>query len=89
MELRPKAVLHRHEPALAFYEAHPARVVSPTPGYAEPIEAAEAPAGTFGLNAPDAPHVASAVRGDAGELVTADRPNKPIHRVTQLGILEV
>lgn len=87
LELLPKAVYHRNLAEVAFYQAFFQRVTT----WAEPldriVELAEQVASRQGLNALDALHVASAILLDADELVTTERSDEPIHRVTSVNVV--
>jgi predicted nucleic acid-binding protein len=43
-------------------------------------------AGTYGLAAMDALHVAAALQIQADELITTEKPTKPMHRVREIQI---
>ncbi|TRU81004.1 MAG: hypothetical protein EWV76_22055 [Microcystis novacekii Mn_MB_F_20050700_S1] len=44
-------------------------------------------AGTYGLAAMDALHVAAALQIQADELITTEKPTKPMHRVREIQIV--
>ncbi|TYT70862.1 type II toxin-antitoxin system VapC family toxin [Microcystis aeruginosa] len=46
-------------------------------------------AGTYGLAAMDALHVAAALQIQADELITTKKPNKPMHRVREIQIVSI
>jgi hypothetical protein len=83
LEVLPKAVYHRRVDEVAFYERYFAQVVA----WAAPLERiavlAEDEARRHGMSALDALHVAAATLQKA-ELVTSERPHKPIHRTTSV-----
>lgn len=55
--------------------------VEPTEGL---LQSAAKQAETYGLAAMDALHVAAALTANASELITTEKPSKPIHRVKGL-----
>lgn len=88
-EVEPKAIYYRNDDEVAFYENYFAVVGA----WADPpetvIRRAEDEARRFGLSALDALHVAAAVLLGADELVTTERPRKPIHRVTGVHVVRL
>jgi predicted nucleic acid-binding protein len=86
LEVLPKAVFHKRIEEVAFYESFFAAVER----WAEPDSAlagrAQSLASRFGLSALDALHVAAALSVGADELLTTERLQKPIHRVTEIHI---
>ena len=46
-------------------------------------------AGTYGLAAMDALHVAAALQIQADELITTEKPTKPMHRVREIQIVSI
>lgn len=86
LEILPKALFHRQEGEASFYRAYFDLVavwVDPDRGL---LEEADAVASRFGLAALDALHVTSALIAGADELVTTERPTRPIHRVSGLSV---
>jgi predicted nucleic acid-binding protein len=80
LEVLPKAVYHKKQREVEFYEAFFDSVsVWVQPG-ADVAEAALEEAARAGLSAMDALHVASAAAVTANELLTSEGPTKPIHR---------
>jgi predicted nucleic acid-binding protein len=86
LEVLPKAVYHRRVGEVAYYERFLAQVVA----WAAPIDRitvlAEDEARRHGMSALDSLHVAAATLLNA-ELVTSERPNKPIHRTTSVKVV--
>jgi len=86
LEVLPKATFHKNLGEASFYEAFFAIVER----WAEPDSAlansAHALASRFGLSALDALHVAAALAVGADELLTTERTQKPIHRVTEIRV---
>jgi predicted nucleic acid-binding protein len=46
-------------------------------------------AGTYGLAAMDALHVAAALQIQADEPITTEKPTKPMHRVREIQIVSI
>ena len=82
LEVLPKATFHRQIAEVGFYNRYFARAhlwMLTTPAL---IQLALLRGGEFGLSAVDALHVAAAELAGADELVTTEKPNKPLPRVT-------
>lgn len=89
LEVLPKAVYNRSRNEVSFYEAF-FEAVSHWAGPVDRIvETALAEAKAAGLNAMDALHVTAAVAAGASELVTTEKPDKPIHRATSVAVRSV
>lgn len=87
LEVLPKAIYHKRADEVGWFEAFFASVIAwadATPGL---IEHAEQIARQHGLNALDTLHVAAAVALGADELVTTERPTRPIHRATGVAVV--
>ena len=86
LEVLPKSKFHRRAAETAFYEAFFETVEH----WARPddslVEHAFDAAVAFGLSSIDALHVAAAAALGADELVTTERPGKPLHRVTSVAV---
>jgi predicted nucleic acid-binding protein len=85
LEVLPKAVFFRKTAEEEFYATFFRKVRRWAPAGKALVEKALRVATTAGLSAIDALHVAAAIAVGADELVTAEKPSKPIHRVS--GIL--
>lgn len=90
LELIPKAIYHRRLDEVSLYDAFfQHKVVA----WAEPldrvVQEALAEAARSGLAAMDALHVAAAVLVGADELVTTERPGRPLFRVTTISIRSI
>lgn len=86
LEILPKAMFHRRLEEVSFYDvffAAVARWAEPDSGLAD---RALSLASKFGLSALDALHVAAALSVGADEILTTERPQKPIHRVTEIRV---
>jgi predicted nucleic acid-binding protein len=88
LEVMPKAVYNRRAAEVAFYRAFFEEQVGIW-AEADRLLANWASnfAERYGLAAMDALHVAAAVLIYADELITTERPEKPIHRVSELRIV--
>jgi predicted nucleic acid-binding protein len=86
LEVLPKAAFHKRIDEVSFYDSFFATVER----WAEPDSAlaasAQSLASRFGLSALDALHVAAALSVGADELLTTEKPQKPIHRVTVIPV---
>jgi hypothetical protein len=86
LELLPQPTFHKRKAELAFLEDFFARVVDWCEASEDLVAAALAEAGAVPLSAVDAIHVAAAKRLNADELITAERPGKPLHKVRGLKV---
>lgn len=86
LEVLPKASFHGRDKERAFYEAFFESVRHWAP-VGEPLvrEALEV-ASRVGLSALDALHVAAALAVGADELITSEKPDRPVHRVRGISI---
>lgn len=89
LEVLPKAVYYRREAEVQFYEAFFAAVTY----WAEPtsalVQTAYQEACRAGLSAIDALHVAAALAVNADELVTIEKPEKPLHRTQAVTVVSL
>jgi len=81
LELLPKAKYNRNDDEVAFYETFLAASVETVRASERLVADAHAQASAAGLAAMDALHVAAAQQASAAELVTAEKPGKPMFRV--------
>jgi hypothetical protein len=81
LEVLPKASFHRQEKERAFYEGFFEAVRHWAPIGESLVEKALEVASQAGLSALDALHVAAALAVGADELVTCEKPGRPVHRV--------
>lgn len=89
LEVLPKALFHQRLPEVAFYQSYFEEVavwVRPDEDF---LDEASRLAARFGLSAVDALHVAAATMAGADELVTSEKPGRPIHRVASLTITTI
>jgi len=81
LEVLPKATYENRPREVEFYEEF-FKAVTYWPDSIEcVVQGAEREACTWGLRAMDALHVAAAASVGAEELVTTEKPTKPLHRV--------
>lgn len=89
LEVLPKAIYHHNSSEVEFYEEFFSAVTS----WADDLDAlanhAYREACDVGLAALDALHVAAAVSVWVEELVTSEKPDKPIFRVRSLNIVSI
>jgi hypothetical protein len=87
LEVLPKALYHRRDKEVRFYQ----EFFRAAECWAKPldliIQEAYTQAYSTGLSAIDALHVASAIIADAEELVTTEKPVKPLHRVSSIKVV--
>lgn len=85
LEVIPKAIFHRQALELSFYERYLASAAIYR-GLNRIEAVARAEAGRYGLAALDALHVAAAflLRGD--ELITTEKPGKPMYRTSLIKV---
>jgi predicted nucleic acid-binding protein len=81
LEVMPKAVYHKKDREVEFYEAFFQEVRRTIRASKELVLRAHEEACTFGLAAVDALHVAAARKGGSDELITTEKKNKPLFRV--------
>jgi len=89
LEVLPKAVYGKRQPEVEFYETFFAAVRHWAKTLTRIVEKARQHANTHGLGAMDALHVAAAISVGADELVTTEKPEKPIHRVTEVKVISL
>ena len=89
LEVLPKAVYNRQQAEVDFYEAFFAACTLWAESLNTIVAEAQQQANTLGLGAVDALHVAAAISVSADELVTTEKPSKPIHRVTGVRVISI
>lgn len=89
LEVSPKATFQRQHEEAAFYAAFFEGVVTWVPATEVLTRLAYEQACRFGLAALDALHVAAATVSDCDELVTTEKPGKPIHRVDAVRVVPI
>ena len=86
LEVLPKALFHKRLAEVAFYESYFEAVKDWVDPDRDLLERAGQVASRFGLAAMDALLVTSAMTAGVDELVTTERPTRPIHRVSGLSV---
>jgi len=89
LEVLPKAVFHHHEAEVHFYRTFFARAKRTIKATAPLVAQGQQEAEQAGLSAVDALHVAAAKKAKCHELITAEKPDKPLFRVTGLTIKSI
>jgi predicted nucleic acid-binding protein len=89
LEVLPKAVYGKRQTEVEFYETFFAAVRRWVKTLPRIVEKAQQHANMHGLGAMDALHVAAAISVGADELVTTEKPEKPIHRVTEVKVISL
>jgi hypothetical protein len=89
LEVLPKAICFKNQNEISFYETFFDAVKE----WASPVDAiiqeAYEEACRLGLGAMHALHVAAAMAVGADELVTTEKPEKPIHQVTSIKVVTI
>lgn len=88
LEVMPKPIYHQREPEQTFYQAifDAAEVI---PWRIEALHQAHELAKRHGIAAMDAIHLALAISAQADEFVSAERPEKPMFRLTELRVRSI
>lgn len=89
LEVLPKAMFHRRETEIAFYDQFfrlPSRTI---PTSAALLQYAFEEACDTGIQGLDAIHIACAVFGGAEELITSEKQNRPIHRTNKVKVISI
>lgn len=81
LETQPKAIFHRQNAEIEFYQRFFEGVIENAVTTPELVNAAFGYATRWNLNGLDALHVAAAIQLNASELVTAERPTSTLARV--------
>jgi predicted nucleic acid-binding protein len=89
LEVLPKATFNKQQDEAEFYETFFSAVIHWATDLEEIIQNAEQLACTYGLAAMDALHVAAALQIQADELITTEKPTKPMHRVKSIQIISI
>jgi len=89
LEILPKAVYGKRQTEVEFYETFFTAVRRWAKTLPRIVEKARQHANMHGLGAMDALHVAAAISVGADELVTTEKPEKPIHRVTEVKVISL
>jgi len=89
IEVVPKAAYFQREAELRFYEAFFAGTAVTIDFHAGHWAAAFDEACASGLSAFDALHVTAGVLGGCDELITTERPDRPIHRTKRIHVVSI
>lgn len=89
LETIPKAAFHRQTDEVKFYEAYFAAVSAYDDALDDLVAEAERVGKRFGLNMGDALHIAAALRLQADEFITAERPTSPFKNVTGVKVVSI
>ena len=86
LEVLPKSVYEKQQAEAEFYEAFFDAVLHWPKSYDHIVEKSLVQAATHGLSALDALHVTTAIELGVNELITAEKPGKPLNRVTTVTV---
>lgn len=86
LEVLPKAIYLNRKEELDMYNLFFEQVTIWVSLETKVLESALEEASRYGLSAIDALHVSLAVLGGCDELITSERPSKPIHRTQRLKV---
>ena len=89
LELLPKPICYGNDSERLFYETFFASVEQLVRASSLLVEAAERKAEAVGLSAMDALHIAAAKHAACDEFVTAEKPTKPLFRVTGIQVTTI
>ncbi|MUG99957.1 PIN domain-containing protein [Scytonema sp. UIC 10036] len=89
LEVLPKAIYNQQQDETDFYETFFSAVSYWATDLEQITNDAYQIACTYGLAAIDALHVAAALWLKADELITTEKPTKPMHRVTVIQIISI
>jgi predicted nucleic acid-binding protein len=89
LEAVPKAAFHGRSAEVAIYEAFFAAVTEWARDVEDVVRRARAEARLHGLSALDALHIGAASSVGAAELLTAERPEKPIFRTKSVKVVTI
>ena len=87
LEVRPKAVYHRQQAEVEFYDDFFEAVAVWADSYVGIMADAEDEAQSYGLNAIDALHIAAAAAVGADELVTTEKLSRTIHHAKRVKVV--
>ena len=89
LEVLPKAVHGKHADEVEFYEAFFSAARYQVKASEHLAKEALRYAKAHGLGGMDALHVAAAIEAKADELVTTEKPTKPMHRVKEVKVVSL
>jgi predicted nucleic acid-binding protein len=89
LEVIPKAIYHQKQSEVEFYEVFFENCSLWAEDFPIIIQSAQNLANKFGLGALDALHLASALSTGCDEFITTEKPNKPIHRISEVKVISI
>lgn len=89
LEVLPKANFNKQEDEAEFYETFFSAVIYWATDLEKITQDAYQLGCTYGLAAMDSLHVAAAIQIKADELITTEKPTKPMHRVREISIISI
>ena len=89
LELLPKPICYGNDSERLFYETFFASVEQLVRASSLLVEAAEREAEVVGLSVMDAQHIAAAKHAACDDFVTAEKPTKPLFRVTGIQVTTI
>ena len=89
LEVLPKAIFNKQQDEVEFYETFFSAVIHWETDLEQIIQNSYQIACNYGLAAMDAVHVAAALQINADELITTEKPTKPMHRVRKIQIISI
>ena len=89
LEVAPKATYFHREPEVRFYESFFATAITWRRFDAIDLEMALVEACESGLSAMDAVHVVVAATSKCDELITLEKPGRPIHRTKLIAVTSI
>ncbi len=89
LETIPKAVYHKKQREVEFYEAFFRTVVQWESDINRLLQSAHQIACTYGLAGLDALHIAAAISLNADEFITTEKPTKLMYRVSNLHCISI
>lgn len=89
LEVLPKPIFHNREEEIAFMEEVLSNAAENVSNSNELIEKAIDLASKYDLTPMDAIHVAAAMIAEVDELVTMEKPTKPICRVKEVNVVSI
>jgi hypothetical protein len=89
LEVAPKAAYNKNFLETEFYRNFFDSVELWADDLAEVVDQAYKKASQYGLSAMDSLHVAAAISTGSDELITLEKPAKPIHRVSEVRVVSI
>lgn len=89
LEVLSKAIYHRQQEEIEFYEGFFASCSFWADDLDSIVQLAQNIAIQYGIGALDALHVACAISVSADELITTEKITKPIHRVREVQVISI